>query len=87
MKTKIVEAVSTDGLYLKAAVSAFDQADWERPAITTSKYRERRTSLLQHEGWTPRHFIIQDLSPPRGGTIFCMGGIAHTDMRNAPAMF
>ena len=69
LKTKIVEAISNDGLYLKAAISTFDETDWEQPAITTSQYRDRKTSLLKNEGWTKRHFIIQDLSPPGGGAI------------------
>ena len=87
MKTKIVEAVSSDGLYLKAAVSAFDQADWDRPAIVTSHYRHRNKSILQQEGWSERHFIIQDLSPSGGGAIFCMGGVAQNDITNGPSMF
>ena len=87
MRTKIVEATSSDGLHLKAAVSIFDKAEWDRPSIVISQYSKNTKPLLKDQGWTEHHFMIQDLSPPGAGAIFCMGGVAEPDMHRAPAIF
>ena len=87
MRSKIVEGVNPDGLYLKAMVSYFDRQDWDRRSIVGSKHMHSNISLLKQEGWGREHFIVQDLSLPGPGGIFRMGGNASADLRNSPTTF
>lgn len=72
MKTKIIEGTSPDGLYLKAAVSTFEEHEWARPSIVGREYGAP-TSLLRQESWDQNTFQIQDLSRPGPGALFQMG--------------
>lgn len=78
MRVKIIEGTNPDGLYLKAAVCAFEPHEWERKSIIGQECGAQ-TSLLRQESWTPRDFWILDLSRPGPGGKFSMG----TDARDA----
>ena len=84
MRTRIIEGVNPDGLYLKAMVCRFDQDDWGRKSLVGSEHSGAGISLLRQEGWSGDHFIIQDLSLPGPGGIFHMGGLARADLENSP---
>ena len=86
MKSKIIEGVSMDSLYLKAIVSRFDKADWERRSIVNRQIGVEY-SLLRQEGWSEDHFLIQDISSPGPGGIFKMGGHAQYDLEKSPTRF
>ena len=72
MRTKLIEGTNPDGLYLKAAVCVFEQAEWERKSLVgeESGYHQ---PLLTQESWTPRDFWILDISRPGVGGKFTMG--------------
>ena len=81
MRTKIIEGVTPDHLYLKAMVGRFEPHEWERPSLVTYAALGEHVSLLDAEGWGPKHFMILDLSNPGPGGIFKMAGHAGHDMR------
>ena len=94
MQYKFVEALGCNGLYLKAMLGRFDNADWERPAIewenyTLNEYGVKAShSLLESQGHSrERSFIILDLSSGTGGAILPFGGYADFDVQKAPATF
>ena len=83
MQHKLFEA-TIGGLYLKAVIGRFDEADWSRPSLVAKEFNGSNIPLLLQEGHS---YFILNLSKGTGGHIMSFGGCADHDLANAAAIF